>query len=177
MVHYIGVLGPEYYETDVEVIPITFPFAGSHIWWPINSTDTLKLDFDFKSSTPLAVLAWGGTIIKEQIGYWEVRTFDSIHVNVIQHLPLFLKKLRSVNDEIRFQLTPDLNENNTVSAVVKFPPYNTSWHAIELNYTKGELSIVVDYKHILNKTFAMNFTLDNKVIIGSGKSQSGKWRQ
>lgn len=73
MVHYIGVLEPEYYDVDVEVIPITYPFAGSHIWWPLESTDTLKLNFDFKSSTPVAVVASGDITSDEGLGYWEVR--------------------------------------------------------------------------------------------------------
>ncbi|XP_043284971.1 uncharacterized protein axo isoform X2 [Venturia canescens] len=152
MVHYIGVLEPEYYEADVDVIPITYPFAGSHIWWPVNSTDSLHLNFDFKSSKPIAVVASGDVKSDQGPGYWE---------------------LRLVNDEIRFQLIPILSDNITVSAAVKFPPYNTSWHAVELNYTKGELSILVDYRNKQSKLFAMTFELGSKVIIGSGKSNAG----
>ncbi|XP_012223178.1 axotactin isoform X2 [Linepithema humile] len=153
MVHYIGVLEPEYYEADVEVIPITYPFAGSHIWWPIERTDSLNLKFDFKSSKPIAVVASGNVKSNRGIGYWE---------------------LRQVNDEIRFQLIPVVTENITVSASVKFPPYNTSWHAIELNYTKDELNLVLDYKNKQSKHFGtMTFELGDKVIIGSGKSNAG----
>lgn len=72
MVHYIGVLEPEYYEADVEVIPITYPFAGSHIWWPVERTDSLKLNFDFKSSKPIAVIASGEVKSNRGLGYWEV---------------------------------------------------------------------------------------------------------
>lgn len=36
-VHYIGGLEAEFEDSDVEVIPITFPFATSHIWWPRKS--------------------------------------------------------------------------------------------------------------------------------------------
>lgn len=79
-----------------------------------------------------------------------------------------------MNDEIRFHLLPVVTENITVSAAVKFPPYNTSWHAVELNYTKGELSILVDYRNKQSKLFAMAFELGDKVIIGSGKSNAGK---
>jgi len=61
-----------------------------------------------------------------------------------------------------------------VSTSVKFPPYNTSWHAVELNYTKGELNILLDYRNKQNKLFAMTFELGDKVIIGSGKSNAGK---
>ncbi|XP_071631062.1 axotactin isoform X1 [Temnothorax longispinosus] len=152
MVHYIGVLEPEYYEADVEVIPITYPFPGSHIWWPIERTDSLKLNFDFKSSKPIAIVASGDVKSHRGVGYWE---------------------LRQVNDEIRFQLVPVITENITVSTSVKFPPYNTSWHAVELNYTKGELNILLDYRNKQNKLFAMTFELGDKVIIGSGKSNAG----
>lgn len=72
MVHYIGVLAPEYYEADVDVIPITYPFADSHIWWPIARTDSLKLSFDFKSSKPVAVVASGNVTSNRSLGYWEV---------------------------------------------------------------------------------------------------------
>lgn len=72
MVHYIGVLEPEYYEADVEVIPITYPFAGSHIWWPTERTDSLKLNFDFKSSKPIAIVASGDVKSNRGVGYWEV---------------------------------------------------------------------------------------------------------
>ncbi|XP_023288585.1 uncharacterized protein LOC105702087 isoform X3 [Orussus abietinus] len=152
MVHYIGVLEPEYYEADVEVIPITYPFAGSHIWWPIKRSDELKLNFDFKSSKPVAVIASGDIVGERGLGYWE---------------------LRLVNDEIRFQLIPLLTENVTVSAAVKFPPYNTSWHAVELNYTRDELSILVDYRNKQSKFFAMSFELGDRVIIGSGNGNAG----
>ncbi|XP_018305268.1 uncharacterized protein axo isoform X3 [Mycetomoellerius zeteki] len=152
MVHYIGVLEPEYYEADVEVIPITYPFAGSHIWWPIEQTNSLKLNFDFKSSTPIAIIASGDVKSNRGVGYWE---------------------LRQVNDEIRFQLIPVITENITLSTSVKFPPYNTSWHAVELNYTKGELNILLDYRNKQSKLFAMTFELGDKVIIGSGKSNAG----
>ncbi|KMR03921.1 contactin-associated 2 [Lasius niger] len=152
MVHYIGVLEPEYYEANVEVIPITYPFAGSHIWWPVERTDSLKLNFDFKSSKPIAVVASGDIKSNSGVGYWE---------------------LRQVNDEIRFQLVPVITENITVITSVKFPPYNTSWHAVELNYTKGELSILLDYKNKQSKLFALTFELGDKVIIGSGKSNAG----
>lgn len=80
MVHYIGVLEPEYYEADVEVIPITYPFAGSHIWWPIERTDSLKLNFDFKSSKPIAVVASGDVKSNRGLGYWEVILLCASHI-------------------------------------------------------------------------------------------------
>ncbi|XP_048515012.1 uncharacterized protein LOC105689244 isoform X2 [Athalia rosae] len=152
MVHYIGVLEPEYYDADVEVIPITYPFAGSHIWWPNENPDSLKLNFDFKSSEPLAVLASSDINNDNALGYWEVRL---------------------VNDEIRFELVPDLTKNVTLLTTVKFPPHNTSWHAVELNYTRGELNLQVDYRNKQSKLFVMRFELGERVIIGSGKSNRG----
>ena len=76
---------------------------------------------------------------------------------------------------MRFNLKPVLIENITISTSVKFPPYNTSWHAIELNYTKGELNILVDYRNKQSKILTMTFELGNKVIIGSGNGNAGEY--
>lgn len=73
-VHYIGVLEPEFIEADVEVIPITFPFATSHIWWPITQPDHLNIKFDFRSSRTTAVLAFSEVTTVTGTGYWEVTT-------------------------------------------------------------------------------------------------------
>lgn len=69
-VHYIGVLDPEFEEIDIEVIPITYPFATSHIWWPLNQSDSINLIFDFKTSKNMAVLAYSQITTGQ--GYWEV---------------------------------------------------------------------------------------------------------
>ena len=90
-------------------------------------------------------------------------------------IPIFDAQLQLVNDEIRFQLIPVLGENVTVTTAVKFPPYNTSWHAVELNYTRGEISVLVDYRNKQSKLFSMTFELGDKVIIGSGKNNTGKF--
>lgn len=71
--HILGVLEAEFYESDVEVIPITYPFATSHIWWPINQADELNIKFDFRSSRTTAVLAYGEVTTSEGNGFWEVR--------------------------------------------------------------------------------------------------------
>lgn len=68
-----GVLEAEFYEADVEVIPITFPFATSHIWWPINQPDRLNIKFDFRSNRTTAVLAYGEVTTSEGNGFWEVK--------------------------------------------------------------------------------------------------------
>jgi hypothetical protein len=73
-----GVLEPEFYDADVEVIPITYPFATSHIWWPINQKDEFNIKFDFRSSRSTAVLAYSEVTTKEGSGFWEV----SLHVCV-----------------------------------------------------------------------------------------------
>jgi hypothetical protein len=72
-VHYLGILTAEFIETDVDVIPITYPFATSHIWWPIEHSDELNLKFDFRSSRHSAVLAYSEVTTENQgNGYWEV---------------------------------------------------------------------------------------------------------
>lgn len=69
-VHYIGILDPEFEDIDIEVIPITYPFATSHIWWPLNESNSLNLSFDFKTSKNMAVLAYSQ--ITSGQAYWEV---------------------------------------------------------------------------------------------------------
>lgn len=71
-VHYIGVLEAEFEESDVEVIPITYPFATSHIWWPHTQPDHLNIKFDFRSSRNTAVLAFSEVTTNDGMGYWEV---------------------------------------------------------------------------------------------------------
>ncbi|KAL4713118.1 hypothetical protein ACJJTC_004504 [Scirpophaga incertulas] len=120
-VHYIGVLDPEFEEIDIEVIPITYPFATSHIWWPLNQTNSINLVFDFKTSKNMAVLAYSQ--ITSGQGYWEVRM---------------------VKEEIRFELVPDVGKNVTVLKSVKFNVSN-DWHNVELDYRKGRIKLTVDY--------------------------------
>lgn len=71
----LGVLEKEFYEADVEVIPITFPFATSHIWWPINQANKLNIKFDFRSNRTTAVLAYGDVTTSEGNGFWEVSIY------------------------------------------------------------------------------------------------------
>lgn len=71
----IGVLEAEFYEADVEVIPITYPFATSHIWWPINQDNKLNIKFDFRSNRTTAVLAYGEVTTADGNGFWEVRKY------------------------------------------------------------------------------------------------------
>ncbi|XP_045517931.1 contactin-associated protein-like 2 isoform X1 [Pieris brassicae] len=142
-VHYIGVLDPLFEEMDVEVIPITYPFATSHIWWPINTTYSVNLIFDFKTSKNMAVLAYSQ--INGQ-GYFEVRM---------------------VKEEIRFELVPDLGKNVTVLKSVKFNVSN-DWHTVELDYRKGRIKLTVDHHNKHAQMFGLDFQLQDKVVIGSG---------
>ena len=77
-----GILEAEFYEIDVEVIPITFPFATSHIWWPINQADELNIKFDFRSNRTTAVLAYGEVTTSEGNGFWEVSTVSFGHISI-----------------------------------------------------------------------------------------------
>lgn len=73
-VHYIGVLEPEFYEADVEIIPLTFPFPSSHIWWPASNVhNNLSLSFEFKSYRSMAVLVSSNVTTAAGTGYMEVR--------------------------------------------------------------------------------------------------------
>ncbi|GLG99772.1 Neurexin-4 [Gryllus bimaculatus] len=108
-VHYIGVLTPEFYETDVEVIPLTFPFLSSYLWWSLKQTSNLSLSFDFKSSENSAVLASSGILsgANQTNSYWEIR--------------------RS-NEEIFFGIVPNTSISNIAEVSVKFDG-DPGWHA------------------------------------------------
>ncbi|RVE50628.1 hypothetical protein evm_004752 [Chilo suppressalis] len=143
-VHYIGVLDPEFEEIDIELIPITYPFATSHIWWPLNQTNSINLKFDFKTSKNMAVLAYSQ--ITSGQGYWEVRM---------------------VKEEIRFELVPDVGKNVTVLKSVKFN-VSSDWHNVELDYRKGRIKLTVDYLNKHAQMFGLDFQLQDKIVIGSG---------
>nr|CAD7256084.1 unnamed protein product [Timema shepardi] len=145
-VHYHGVLRPELYETDVEVIPITFPFPASHIWWPSAKGQDLYLKFDFKSNRNMAVLVSSEVITAAGKGYWEVRV---------------------VTDEIRFELVPNTANNVTHLTAVKFDNRG-GWHAVELSYVKGEVKLTVDHKNKNVQLFGLEFEMGERIIIGSG---------
>lgn len=149
-VHYIGVLEAEFYEADVEVIPITYPFATSHIWWPIDQSSKLTIKFDFRSSRNTAVLAYSEVTTAEGNGYWEIRL---------------------ATDKLSFDLCPDVNSNVTHSTFIKIESA-TSWHAIELNYENDEIRFTVDYRYTVTQIFALKFNIGDKVIIGSSLKAS-----
>lgn len=146
-VHYIGILSPEFFEDDVKVISVTYPFSSSHIWWPNNYTDRLSLIFDFKTSSNLSVLASS----EAKTGYyWEVRV---------------------VNDEVRFELS-DSNKNTTHLITVK--KKRGVWHTLKLTYENSEISLSVDNKETKEKLTDLTFAIGDKIKIGSGsRTHSG----
>lgn len=148
-VHYIGVVSPEFQEIDVDVIPMTYPFATSHIWWQIKETDEMNIKFDFKSSKGTAVLAYSEVQSKQGPGYWEVRL---------------------ANDKISFDLITDNNVTIPTSVNIE---HATNWHAVEISYKNESLSMTVDYRHTQNNFYGMSFTVGNKIIIGSSLKQTG----
>lgn len=73
---FVGVLEAEFQENEVNVIPITYPFATSHIWWPINHAEEFNIKFDFRSSRTSAILAYSDVTTQAGNGFWEVRKFS-----------------------------------------------------------------------------------------------------
>ncbi|XP_021696167.1 contactin-associated protein-like 4 isoform X2 [Aedes aegypti] len=144
-VHYIGVLEEEFREVEVDVIPITFSYAKSHIWWPLSTKDTLNLKFDFKSSKPSAVLAYSEVKTDDAIGYWEIRLSS---------------------DRLSFDLNPDVTSNITHNTYIKIDN-PTSWHAIHLTYAQGKITFVVDFRHSVTQLYGLSFNVGDKLIIGS----------
>lgn len=142
-VHYIGILRPEFYETDVKVIPLTFPFASSYIWWPNDQNHLLHIKFDFKSSSNLSVLA--STISMTTGIYWEIRL---------------------VNDEIRFELS-HINNNSTYLISLK-QAHDRIWHSVDLKYESEKLWIQVDNKYREETIKNVYFEIGDKIMIGGG---------
>lgn len=149
-VHYIGTIEPEFVEQSVEVIPITYPFATSHIWWQLEQNHYLNVKFDFKSSKSSAILAYGDfkTVIDNTNGYWEINLS---------------------NDQINFEVTTERNESVLTSIPIDQP---TDWHAVEFSYKNETVTLIVDYKHVQNKLYGMSFISGSKIIIGSSLKKS-----
>ncbi|XP_055915475.1 axotactin isoform X2 [Eupeodes corollae] len=145
-VHYHGILEAEFQENEVHVIPITYPFATSHIWWPINQAEEFNIKFDFRSSRTAAVLAYSDVTTSAGNGFWEIRL---------------------TADKLSFDLVPsDANSDTTLPTVIKINR-PTSWHSVELDYRDGEIRFTVDYRHTLRMMYEMTFIIGDKVIIGS----------
>lgn len=173
-VHYIGMLDPEFYDTDVEVIPITFPFPSSHIWWQNQRSESLNITFDFKSARNIGVLAHCDVFTATGHGYWLVNyilfyIFIIIFLNfsIRRYYNYFNFQLRVVNDEVRFELVPDLSKNVTHLTTVKFDSRG-SWHVVALSYYRGDLKLSVDFKQKESQLYSMRFQLGEKIVIGSG---------
>lgn len=150
-VHYIGSLKAEFAEKSVNVIPITYPFATSHIWWQLEDDHNLNLKFDFKSSKNSAILAYGvfKTIIDNINGYWE---------------------LNLSNNQINFDLMTERNESVSTSIAIEEP---TDWHAVDFSYKNGTITLIVDYREKQTQMYGMSFIPRSKLIIGSSLKQSG----
>ncbi|KAL7024734.1 hypothetical protein ACKWTF_013185 [Chironomus riparius] len=151
-VHYIGSLKPEFYEKSVNVIPITYPFATSHIWWPIENVHYLSVKFDFKSSKNTATLAYGDfkTILDDVEGFWEIKLTES---------------------NISFELTTEKNVTVLTSIPIEEP---TAWHAVDFTYKNGTVTLIVDYRAKETKLYGMSFITQSKLVIGSSiKNASG----
>ncbi|TMW48106.1 hypothetical protein DOY81_006814 [Sarcophaga bullata] len=144
-VHYHGVLEAEFQENEVNVIPITYPFATSHIWWPINHAEEFNIKFDFRSSRTSAILAYSDVTTQAGNGFWEIRLSA---------------------DKLSFDLVPDILNNVTLSTVVKINRA-TSWHSVELDYKEGEIKFSVDYQHHRSQMYGLTFNIGDKLIIGS----------
>ncbi|CAG9767385.1 unnamed protein product [Ceutorhynchus assimilis] len=146
-VHYIGILRPEFYESDVKIIPITFPFSASHIWWHNDHVDTLSLSFHFKASSNLSVIASS----EAQTGlYWEVRV---------------------VNDEVRFELLDSVKNATHLISVKKTPG---QWHFLNVTYAQGEISVSIDKKGKTEKISDLKFAIGDKIKIAAGsRSNAG----
>lgn len=90
---------------------------------------------------------------------------------------LYCYKLRMVNNEIRFELTPSSSKNVTQLTTVKYDlNIEGSWHKVHLNYTRGLLTLNVDDN---NKTAFLNgikhFLADQTITIGSGIGGKGSF--
>ncbi|ENN70546.1 hypothetical protein YQE_12721, partial [Dendroctonus ponderosae] len=146
-VHYIGILRPEFYESDVQIIPITFPFSASHIWWHNAHVDSLSLSFHFKASSNLSVIASS----EAQTGlYWEVRV---------------------VNDEVRFELLNSVQNTTHLISVKKTPG---QWHFLNVTYIGGEITVSIDRKGKTEKIGDLKFAIGDKIKIAAGsRSNAG----
>ncbi|XP_055383495.1 axotactin isoform X2 [Condylostylus longicornis] len=144
-VHYHGVLEAEFKESEVDVIPITYPFATSHIWWPINQPNQLNIKFDFRSSRTTAVLAYCDVKTSEGNGIWEIRLSS---------------------DKLSFDLMPNSTNNSTHSIVIKINRA-TSWHSIEFDYRNDTIKFTIDYRYTQILKYNLKFNIGDKVIIGS----------
>ncbi|XP_076275482.1 axotactin isoform X2 [Rhynchophorus ferrugineus] len=146
-VHYLGLIGPEFYESDVKIIPITFPFSASHIWWHNEHVDTLSLSFHFKANSNLSVIASS----EAQTGiYWEVRV---------------------VNDEVRFELLNSLKNTTNLISVKKTKGI---WHFLNVTYANGEINVSVDKKGKTERIGDLKFAIGDKIKIAAGsRSNAG----
>uniref|UniRef100_A0A1B6DJE8 Laminin G domain-containing protein n=1 Tax=Clastoptera arizonana TaxID=38151 RepID=A0A1B6DJE8_9HEMI len=155
-VHYIGMLEPMFYEFDIQVVPITFPFTAAHIKWPIEKSNFLRLKFDFKTNRSLAVLASANVTTNNITGYWEVKV---------------------ENEEVKFELVLDSGRNLTDHIISVQFDAAIEWHTVILQYKEEDVSLIVDdVQSVKDNTFKYKFRLTGYVLIGStvtGKTNVG----
>nr|AAD29408.1 AXO [Drosophila melanogaster] len=144
-VHYHGVLEAEFVENEVNVIQSHYPFATSHIWWPIITPRNLILNSI--SAAVGRARCWPTVTLTTSAGngFWEIRL---------------------TSDKLSFDLVPDVNNNVTHSTTIKINRA-TSWHSVELDYKLGEIRFTVDYRHTLSQMYGLTFNIGDKLIIGS----------
>jgi len=82
---YVSVFPPEFKEEDVMTLPLTFPFPASHVVWPLANKDRLDINFYYKSSKGMAVLA-SGNVTAPNPGYWEVSKIKCYFFNWLFNL-------------------------------------------------------------------------------------------
>ena len=136
----------EFVEKDVNTIPVTFPFASSHIWWPNFQRTQLNLRFIFKSNRSIGVLASSDLIKRNssnKIGFWELRVID---------------------DEIRAEFVSEIFKNFTHLVTVKH--YNLNeWNMVEFSYSNSTLQLKIGNDVKETKLFVTDFELGDKVGI------------
>ncbi|XP_059608344.1 axotactin [Phlebotomus argentipes] len=144
--HYIGILEPEFYEADVEVIPMTYPFATSHIWWPINHTNEISIRFEFKSARTVAHLAYSEVETDQGPGFWEIR------LN---------------NDKLSLDIMLDNKNTSLLHSMKQKIESGSAWHAIELSYRDGVINFTVDYRQTMLQEYNLSFNIGDKMVFGS----------
>lgn len=76
-------------------------------------------------------------------------------------------QIRTVSEEVRFELVPDNNKNLTHLTSIKFDARG-HWHTVQLTYAKGELRLEVDYRAKDAQLFGLRFEMGKRILIGSG---------
>uniref|UniRef100_A0A8D8Y5X7 Contactin-associated protein-like 2 n=1 Tax=Cacopsylla melanoneura TaxID=428564 RepID=A0A8D8Y5X7_9HEMI len=179
-VHYIGALDPELFEAPVQTIPITFAYPSAHFEWRLNNSEWLQLGMEFKSNRSVGILA-SGEIMNGQgavIGFWELRDinyeikFDLVINTSISYNPS--PATSSTALPVPSVLLPSpLATSSTAEQISQTSSlsvkYETKggWHLVELSYSDGNVSVIVDSKHT-DFSYIGKFILGQRIIVGTG---------